>query len=66
MPRSKVSVGSVPDSATAGGAQNNDLDETARTGKSGSDKAQGPKIGDRGQYLPAAYEVGGGVTRIDR
>jgi hypothetical protein len=66
MGRSKVSVGEVPEGATSGGAKNNEVDETVRNGATGAEVTDGPKMGDRGQYLPAAYPLGGGTTRIDR
>lgn len=39
------------------GTQNGDVSSEAKSGKRTREMSEGPNLGERGEYLPASYEV---------
>lgn len=66
MGRTSVQVGTVPPAtAQQGGGVNNDVDAETRSGVVESEMAEGPQMGERGEFKSATYEVVPGIFRTD-
>ena len=63
---SKVTVGNLPPEAKAQGTLNESTPAAQRESAAPTDVSSGPKLGETGEYLPASYDIGNGVIRVDR
>lgn len=66
MPKQHASIGNIPSEANSGGALNASVSNKERSGKPLSDLGEGPRVGERGEYLPARYKLPSGRVREDR
>ncbi len=58
--------GSVPEEANKQGTLNETLPPDQRNRPAPAELAEGPKRGDKGEFLPAAYKTKNGAVREDR
>jgi hypothetical protein len=61
-----VRLGSIPDSARSGGAENESTPPEQRTSKTRSPLGHGPVVLDNGSLAPAAYKTKNKNLREDR
>jgi hypothetical protein len=63
----KVSVGTLPNTAGAGGSVNGgDLPSEMRKDVPVTQLDSGAKVGEKGEYRPASYQISPGIIRVDR